>query len=139
MTTQEAKEILSEARAAGIRYFKARDKYRSFERKLTGGKTIRFNSTGAEYEHNGNAVENAYCELSDREAEADRCRAALSKPYCAAGKLIYLVEDDKKRQVLNMRYLYCKSWEQIAAELNVSVRHIHNLHGYALEEISRKT
>lgn len=138
MTTQEVKEMLDEARAAGIRYFKARDRYRTFERKLTGGKAIRFNSTGAEYEHNGNAVENAYCELSDREAEADKCREALSKPYRAAGKLIYLVEDDKKRQVLNMRYLYCKSWEQIAEDMKINVRQIHRLHGYALEEISRK-
>lgn len=138
MTTQEVKEILGEARAAGIRYFKARDKYRNFERKLTVGKAIRFNSTGAEYEHNGNAIENAYCELSDRKTETDRCREALSKPYRTAGKLIYLVENDKKRQVLNMRYLYCKSWNQIAADMKINVRQVHRLHGYALEEISKK-
>lgn len=138
MTTTEVKEILGKARSAGLRYFKAINRYRSFERKLTGGKAIRYNGTGAEFEHNGNAVENAYCELSDREAEMDRCRDGLSAPYRAAGKLIYLVEDDKKRQVLNMRYLYCKSWEQIAAVLNVNIRQIHRLHGYALEEISKK-
>ena len=138
MTTQEVKEILNEARTAGIRYIKARNRYRELERKLTGGKSVRFNGTGAQYEHNGNAVENAYCELSDREDKMNSCREDLSKPYRTAGKLIYLVEDDKKRQVLNMYYLYCKSWEQIAAELNVSVRYIHKLHGYALEEISRK-
>ena len=138
MTTQEVKEILNEARTAGIRYIKARNRYRELERKLTGGKSVRFNSTGAQYEHNGNAVENAYCELSDREDKMNSCRDDLSKPYCTAGKLIYLVEDDKKRQVLNMYYLYCKSWERIAAELNVSVRYIHKLHGYALGEISRK-
>ena len=138
MTTQEVKEILNEARTAGIRYFKARNRYRELERKLTGGNSVRFNSTGAQYEHNGNAVENAYCELSDREDKMNSCRDDLSKPYRTAGKLIYLVEDDKKRQVLNMYYLYCKSWEQIAAELNVSVRQVHRLHGYALEEISRK-
>ena len=138
MTMQEVKEILNEARTAGIRYIKARNRYKELERKLTGGKSVRFNSTGAEYEHNGNAVENAYCELSDREDKMNSCREDLSRPYRTAGRLIYLVEDDKKRQVLNMYYLYCKSWEQIAAELNVSVRYIHKLHGYALEEISQK-
>ncbi len=138
MTTTEVKEILGKARSAGLQYFKARDRYRNFERKLTGGKAIRYNGTGAEFEHNGNAVENAYCELSDREAEMNRCREFLLVPYRAAGKLIYLVEDDKRRQVLNMRYLYCKSWEQIAMELNVNIRQIHRLHGYALEEISKK-
>lgn len=139
MTTTEVKEILGKARSAGLQYFKARDRYRSFERRLTGGKAIRYNGTGAEFEHNGNAVENAYCELSDREDDVEKCREALSKPYCAAGRLIYLVENGRERQVLNMRYLYCKSWEQIAAELNVSVRYIHKLHGTALEKISRKT
>lgn len=138
MTMQEVKEILNEARTAGIRYIKARNRYKELERKLTGGKSVRFNSTGAEYEHNGNAVENAYCELSDREDKMNSCREDLSRPYRTAGRLIYLVEDDKKRQVLNMYYLYCKSWEQIAEELNVSVRYIHKLHGYALEEISQK-
>ena len=138
MTTQGVKEILNEARTAGIRYIKARNRYRELERKLTGGKSVRFNSTGAQYEHNGNVVENAYCELSDREDKMNSCRYDLSKPYCTAGKLIYLVEDDKKRQVLNMRYLYCKSWEQIAEDMKINVRQIHRLHGYALEEISRK-
>lgn len=66
MTTTEVKEILGKARSAGLQYFKARDRYRSFERRLTGGKAIRYNGTGAEFEHNGNSVENAYCELSDR-------------------------------------------------------------------------
>lgn len=138
MTTTEVKEILSKARSAGLQYYKARDRYRNFERRLTGGKAIRYNGTGAEFEHNGNAVENAYCELSDREAEMNSCREGLSVPYRAAGKLIYLMEDDKRRQVLNMRYLYCKSWEQIAMELNVNIRQIYRLHGYALEEISKK-
>ena len=138
MTTHEVKVILNEARTAGIRYIKARNRYRELERKLTGGKSVRFNSTGAQYEHNGNVVENAYCELSDREDKMNSCRYDLSKPYCTAGKLIYLVEDDKKRQILNMYYLYCNSWEQIATELGRSVRQIHRLHGYALKEISQK-
>lgn len=139
MTVQEVKEILGKARSADLQYFKARDRYRDFKRRLLNGKAVRYNSTGAEYEHNGNAVENAYCELSDREDDVEKCREALSKPYCAAGRLIYLAENDRERQVLNMRYLYCKSWEQIAAELNVSVRYIHKLHGTALEKISQKT
>lgn len=138
MTTQEVKEILNEARTAGIRYIKARNRYRELERKLSGGKSVRFNSTGTQYEHNGNAVENAYCELSDRKDKMNSCRENLSKPYRTAGRLIYLVEDDKKRQVLNMHYLYCKSWEQIAEDMKINVRQIHRLHGYALEEISRK-
>lgn len=139
MTVQEVKAVLNEAREAGSKYFKARDKHRRYESRLTSGKAVRYNSTGAEYERNGNPVENSLCETADYDIEADKCKAELSKPYRAAGRLIYLVEDEWQRNVLNRHYLYCKSWGQIAAEMGISVRHVHNLHGYALAEISKKT
>ena len=138
MTTQEVKRILSSAREAGIEYLNARNKYKSYESRLTDGKTVRYNSTGAEYERNGNSVEESYCEVSDYETQADKCKAELSNPYCAAGRLIYLVKDERKRQVLNRYYLYCKSWGQIALEMKISVRHVHRLHGNALIEIAQK-
>lgn len=138
MTTQEVKKILSSAREAGIEYLNARSKYKSYESRLTDGKAVRYNSTGAEYERNGNSVEESYCEVSDYETQADKCKAELSNPYCAAGRLIYLVKDERKRQVLNRYYLYCKSWGQIALEMKISVRHVHRLHGNALIEIAQK-
>ena len=138
MTVQEVKKILSSAREAGIEYLKARNKHKSYESRLTDGKTVRYNSTGAEYERNGNSVEESYCEVSDYETQADKCKAELSNPYCAAGRLIYLVKDERKRQVLNRYYLYCKSWGQIALEMKISVRHVHRLHGNALIEIAQK-
>lgn len=138
MTVQEVKRILSSAREAGIEYLNARNKYKSYESRLTDGKTVRYNSTGAEYERNGNSVEESYCEVSDYETQADKCKAELSNPYCAAGRLIYLVKDERKRQVLNRYYLYCKSWGQIALEMKISVRHVHRLHGNALTEIAQK-
>ncbi len=138
MTVQEVKRILSSAREAGIEYLNARNKYKSYESRLTDGKTVRYNSTGAEYERNGNSVEESYCEVSDYETQADKCKAELSNPYCAAGRLIYLVKDERKRQVLNRYYLYCKSWGQIALEMKISVRHVHRLHGNALIEIAQK-
>ena len=138
MTVQEVKKILSSAREAGIEYLNARNKHKSYESRLTDGKTVRYNSTGAEYERNGNSVEESYCEVSDYETQADKCKAELSNPYCAAGRLIYLVKDERKWQVLNRYYLYCKSWGQIALEMKISVRHVHRLHGNALIEIAQK-
>lgn len=137
MTVQEVKAVLNEAREAGNKYFKARDKHRRYESRLTSGKTVRYNSTGAEYERDGNPVENSLCETADYDIEADKCKAELSKPYRAAGRLIYLVEDERKRQVLNLRYLYCKSWGQIAMAMKISDRKVQKLHGYALKEIAR--
>lgn len=138
MTVQEVKAVLNDAREAGSKYLKARDKHRRYESRLTSGKAVRYNSTGAEYERDGNPVENSLCETADYDIEVDKCKAELSKPYRAAGRLIYLVKDERQRNVLNRHYLYCKSWGQIAAEMRISVRHVHRLHGDALVEISKK-
>lgn len=139
MTVQEVKAVLNDAREAGSKYLKARNKHRRYENRLTNGKTVRYNSTGAEYERNGNSVEGFLCEMADYDIEADKCKAELSEPYCAAGRLIYLVEDERQREVLNMHYLYCKSWGQVTVKMGISVRHVHRLHGKALVKISKNT
>lgn len=43
------------------------------------------------------------------------------------------VEDIDCRLILEFRYLCFMSWEEIAAELNFTVRNIHILHGKALK------
>lgn len=40
--------------------------------------------------------------------------------------------------VLEMRYLECMSFEEIAYRLNYSIQHIHRLHGQALVEIKEQ-
>ena len=130
--------MLNDAREAGSKYLKARNKHRRYENRLTNGKTVRYNSTGAEYERNGNSVEGSLCETADYDIEADKCKAELSGPYCAAGRLIYLVKDERKRQVLNLRYLYCKSWGEIAVAMKINDRKVQKLNGYALKEIAKK-
>lgn len=129
--------MLNDAREAGSKYLKARNKHRRYENRLTNGKTVRYNSTGAEYERNGNSVEESLCETADYDIEADKCKAELAGPYCAAGRLIYLVKDERKRQVLNLRYLYCKSWGEIAMAMKTNDRKVQKLHRYALKEIAR--
>lgn len=39
--------------------------------------------------------------------------------------------------ILEMRYLECMVWEEIAYRLNYNIRHIHRLHGHALEKIKK--
>jgi len=41
------------------------------------------------------------------------------------------------RILLELRYLCCKTWEEIAAEMYYSVRNIHIIHGTALREMER--
>lgn len=45
---------------------------------------------------------------------------------------IMQMDDGIDRDVLRKKYIEAKSWETIADELNVSVRHVYRLHGQAL-------
>lgn len=45
------------------------------------------------------------------------------------------VTEPQENLVLSRRYLNFWTWEDIAAEMDCSVRHIHRLHGKALEEV----
>lgn len=47
------------------------------------------------------------------------------------------VEDFRLRQVLYLRYVSLKKWEEISERLGYEERYIYKLHGYALEELRR--
>ena len=138
MTVKEIKQILGEARAAGLKYIELRNKALEYERRLTDGKAVKYQNDGCVYERDGNSVERGLCVAADYSAEADRAKQALSEPYIKAGRLIYLVKDDKQRDVLNRRYLRCQSWGKIAREMKISRQHIFRLNNKALEIISEK-
>ena len=41
------------------------------------------------------------------------------------------------RTLLELRYICCKTWEEIAANMNYSVRNIHNIHSAALKDVGK--
>ncbi|MCX4257637.1 MAG: hypothetical protein OSJ54_12045 [Oscillospiraceae bacterium] len=136
---KEIKQILREAREAGLRYISLRDKARGYERRLTDGRAVNYERDGSSHEVHGNAMERSLCAAADYQTEADKAAQALSEPYIKASRLIYLVRDDKLREILNRYYLYGQSWGKIAADLEYSERHVKRLHGNALQEISKNT
>ena len=136
MTTQEIKTILKSARTAGLDYLRSGRRYKSRESYLTCGKAVRYENTGASYERAGNPTERAWCDMIDCGTESDRDKKAFTKAYCDASRLIYLIKDDRKRQILDLYYLQCKSWAQVAARLEMTTRNVHILHGKMLKYIS---
>lgn len=139
LCVKEIKQTLREARAACLNYIRLRDKARSYERRLMEGKTIRYTGNGGTHERDGNSMERSLCAAVDYQMEADKAAQALSKPYIKASRLIYLVKDDKLREILNRYYLYGQSWGRIAEDLGYSYRHVTRLHGTALKKISEST
>lgn len=139
MTVKEVKQTLQEARAAGLKYKELRSKAREYEQRLTDGKAVRYENDGCVRERDGNSVERGLCAAADYSAEADRAAQEFHKSYIKAGKLIYLVKDDKQRRVLDEYYLHGRDWWQIAEIMQVSYRHVTRLHGKGLKKISEST
>lgn len=78
------------------------------------------------------AVDNI-CRLEDEiNAEIDRLIITRAEINEAIAK----VEDERLREVLTLRYIQGKSWEQIAVEMHYNYRWVTKLHGKALSEIS---
>lgn len=48
---------------------------------------------------------------------------------------IDMLDKPTYRRVLNLRYMYFMSWDEISLHMTYSIRHIHKLHGQALQEI----
>ena len=46
---------------------------------------------------------------------------------------IKCVEDDTERELLMLRYLQGKTWEQVAVEMGCVWRHVHRIHAKALK------
>jgi DNA-directed RNA polymerase specialized sigma24 family protein len=65
-------------------------------------------------------------ELSERLAQ----QSELENEIMAA---IFAVEDKVYQSILLMRYVRCYSWEQIAEEMNYSIRQVYEYHGRALQ------
>ncbi len=78
-------------------------------------------------------VDEAVAKIVDLEKEIDSDIGKLMDMKREIIESIKAVDDVQSQMVLELRYLCFFSWEDIAAELNCTVRNIHKLHGKALE------
>ena len=88
--------------------------------------------------HNPHKMENVIVRLVDTEKEIDADIDRLTALKIEIMNVIWQVEDADCRTVLELRYHSFKTWEDIAAAMNVSVRWVHKLHSRALDDIDKK-
>lgn len=55
-----------------------------------------------------------------------------------AKALINKVEDESGRCVLHRYYILIQTWEQIAVEMNYTIRWVYKLHGKALQDLEKE-
>lgn len=77
----------------------------------------------------------AICRIIDLEREITDEIDRLVDLKVEISRRIKSVERTEYRLVLELRYLCFRSWEDIAEEMDYTVRNIHILHGEALQEI----
>ena len=71
----------------------------------------------------------------EKELEKDKNR--MKELFVEISRTIDQVENVNEMLVLSKRYLLMKSWEQIAEEMNYSVRQIHRIHSEALKHVTK--
>ena len=135
MTTTEIKTELNRAKEAKRAYKLAKDKADDYEHLLIGGKSVRYDSDGSKSERKGNPIENAYCQLADYKAEADKLLKEMTSARERTERLINTVANPVQREVLTRRYIIGQRWEDIAESMNYSRQHVTRLHGYALKTL----
>ena len=72
--------------------------------------------------------------LSDR---ADKARREALEMAEEIYNTIETLEDYGQRTVLILRYIYGYSWDEVANNMETSIRTVHRLHGRALEKLRR--
>jgi hypothetical protein len=84
-------------------------------------------------------IEKIVAKIVDLEKEIDEEIDQLVNLRRKILNTIIAIPDYRLRQVLIQRYIHGKKWEQIAVDLNYDYRYVLKLHGYALQEIEKRT
>lgn len=83
----------------------------------------------------GNAMERKFITLLEYDLQISRQKERLLKCKAEILEAISYVEDARYRTLLIAYYVNCKSWEEIAVQMNYGIRQIYRLHGDALQKI----
>lgn len=85
--------------------------------------------------HGGNRTEDVIAKIVDLEADIRRDTEKLIRRVEEIRTVIDTVDDERCRVVLTKRYLTYMKWENIAYEMNYSVKQIFRFHEKALKKV----
>lgn len=85
----------------------------------------------------GTADPHKFDEYAELSGALDRRIHELYRVKHEALEVIQKVQDDKLRELLLLRYISVMTWEEIAASMGLSYRHVCRLHGDALSQAKK--
>ncbi len=86
-------------------------------------------------QHDNSRLEKTIAKIIDLENDIDKDIDRLVDLKKEITDTINQIHDHRYRTILEMRYLSCHSWEQIAVQLGYDSRHIRRMNGWALQKI----
>ena len=86
---------------------------------------------------NNQRMENIIARLTDTEEEINADIDHLVSLKLEIMNTIWQVEDENAQMILERRYHSFKSWEDIAADMSVSIRWVHKIHAKALDDVEK--
>ena len=87
--------------------------------------------------HDNHKLDDIIARLVETEEEINKDIDRLINLKIDILKVVWSVEDDACRRVLELRYHDFKSWSDIALEMNVSLRWVHTLHSRGLKKVEK--
>ncbi len=132
---EEKKEFLN-------RYRALRKRVRHFEEEI---ETVRSQYTGRAIQYSDMPkAHNTEHDLSDYAARVDdmlreieALRWECINAYHFISSAIEDMTDDREKDLLRLRYLMCKSWEEVAVDMGYNIRWVYRIHGNALQHFNK--
>ena len=136
MNTEQltAKEYLSQAYRIDQRINSKLEQVKSL-RELATKATATLSDMPRSQSPNFHRMEDFIAKALDLESEINADLKTLIDLKREVVTIIKCVERTELQTILEMRYLCFETWEEIAVALHYDLRHIHRLHGRALEEV----
>jgi DNA-directed RNA polymerase specialized sigma24 family protein len=94
----------------------------------------RFDSAGGF--GSGDRLSESVSRIIEREERVQQLTDTYTKKYVEIEQAIRSVGDDNQEEVLELRYLHYKKWEEIASIMKYSLENVYKLHGKALQKIT---
>lgn len=132
MTIQEKKEYL-------WRYKGAEKRSKELEEELH---TLKIGKINPHSVISGEPSSSTMKDMSDYVAAVDALerkimsqRLKCIRTYTAINDAIELLNDEKEKRVLRLRYLRCMGWEEIVIRMDYAEAQVYRIHGKALRNI----
>lgn len=130
-----AKEYLNQAYFID-KQIKSKLKKAEMLRASLYGKGVSYENTGSSSPNSsGDSLGRAVAKVVDYEREADMMIDKLIELRLEIESAISELSDDAERTLLEKRYLFFESWEQIAIDMNYSISMIYHINRKALMKI----